>query len=60
VLYGDGWLRPRHGCFTPGNDPVPGRVWTGAENFASTGIRFLDRPARSTCIAAIPTTLSPP
>jgi len=42
--------------FTPGKDPVPivqeagwapGPVWTGAENFASTGIRFLDRPARS-------------
>jgi len=25
----------------------PGPVWTGAENLASTGIRFLDRPARS-------------
>jgi hypothetical protein len=42
--------------FTPGNDPVPivqevgwapGLVWTGAENFASTGIRSPDRPARS-------------
>jgi len=24
-----------------------GPVWTGAENLAPTGIRFLDRPARS-------------
>jgi hypothetical protein len=24
-----------------------GPVWTGAENLASTGIRFPDRPARS-------------
>jgi hypothetical protein len=42
--------------FTPGKDPVPivqeagwapGLVWTGAENLALTGIRSLDRPARS-------------
>jgi hypothetical protein len=26
---------------------VPGPVWTGAENFASTGIRSPDRPTRS-------------
>jgi len=25
----------------------PGPVWTGAENLATTGIRFPDRPARS-------------
>jgi hypothetical protein len=40
----------------PGKDPVPivqeaglvpGPVWTGAENLASTGIRSQDRPARS-------------
>jgi hypothetical protein len=40
----------------PGKDPVPivqkagwvpGPVWTGAENLASTGIRSPDRPARS-------------
>jgi len=40
----------------PGKDPVPilqevgwalGPVWTGAENFASTGVPSLDRPARS-------------
>ena len=40
----------------PRKDPVPiveeagwapGPVWTGAENLAPTGIRFLDRPARS-------------
>jgi hypothetical protein len=42
--------------FTPGKDPVPivqeagwaqGPVWTGAENFAPTGIRSPDHPARS-------------
>ena len=42
--------------FTPGKDPVslvqeagwdPGPVWTGAENFAPTGIWSPDRPARS-------------
>jgi len=26
---------------------APGPVWTGAENFAPTGIRSPDRPARS-------------
>ena len=47
---------PRPGRFTPGKDPVPivqeagwapGLVWRGAENPAPTGIRSLDRPARS-------------
>ena len=42
--------------FTPGKDTVPilqkagwapGRVWTGAENLAPTGIRSPDRPVRS-------------
>jgi len=42
--------------FTPGKGPVhivqevdwvPGSVWTGAENFAPTGIRSPDRPDRS-------------
>ena len=42
--------------FTPGKDPLPivreagwapGLVWTCAENFAPTGIRSPDRPARS-------------
>ena len=42
--------------FTPGKDLVsivqaagwaPGLVWTGAENLASTGIQYPDRPARS-------------
>ena len=53
-----GWgvsVTPRP-LFNPGKDPVPivqeagwapGPVWTGAENLASTGIRFPDRPARS-------------
>jgi hypothetical protein len=26
---------------------VPGPIWTGTENFASTGIRFPDHPVRS-------------
>jgi len=42
--------------FIPGKDPIPivqedgwspWPVWTGAENFAPTGIRSPDRPARS-------------
>ena len=55
---GRGWgvsVTPRP-LFIPGKDPVPiiqeagwapGPVWTGAENLAPTGIRSLDRPARS-------------
>ena len=48
----NGTTRP----FTPGKDSVPivqeagcvpGTVWTRAENFARTGIRSLDLPARS-------------
>ena len=51
-----GWSTPLPGHFTPGKDSVlivqeagwaPGPVWTGAENLAPTGIRSLDRPARS-------------
>ena len=53
-----GWevsVTPRP-LFTPGKYPVPivqkagwdpGSVWTGAENFAPTGIRSPDRPALS-------------
>ena len=53
-----GWgvsVTPRP-LLTPGKDPVPvvqeagwapGPVWTGAENLAPTGIRFLDSPAYS-------------
>jgi hypothetical protein len=55
---GSGWAFEQiYGpIFTPRKDPVtivqeagwaPGPVWTGAENLASTGIRSLDRPARS-------------
>ena len=53
--------------FTPGKDPVPivqevglvpGPVWTGAENLASTGIRSPDRPAPSS--VAIPATVPGP
>jgi hypothetical protein len=51
-------LTPRP-LFTPGKVPVPfvqkarwapGPVWTGAENFAPTGIRSPDLPARSQSI----------
>ena len=51
-----GWSTPRPGRFTPEKDPapivqtagwVPGPVWTGAENLASTGIRSPDRPDRN-------------
>ena len=48
------WLTPHPGRFTPGKDiryPLHRRlgdpVWVSAENLASTGIRFPDRPARS-------------
>ena len=53
---GGGWSTPCPGRFTPEKDPVPtvqeagwdpGSVWTGAENLSPTGIRSLDRPARS-------------
>ena len=56
ALDGGGWSAARPDRFTPRNDPVPivqeagwaqGPVWTGAENLALTGIRSLDRPARS-------------
>ena len=66
-LDGSGWLPPRPERFTPGNDPVsiewkarwaPRPVWMGAENLAPAGIRYSERPARST--VAIPTELSRP
>ena len=47
ALYGVGWTTPRPGRFTPVKDPVPivqetawatGPAWTGAENFALTGV----------------------
>jgi len=56
ALDAGGWTTPRPGFFTTGKDPVPilqeagwasGPVCTGAENVASTGIRFPDSPARS-------------
>jgi hypothetical protein len=56
ALDGGGWSTPRPGRFNPGKEPVPivqeaawvpGPVWTGTENIASTGIRFPDRRARS-------------
>ena len=54
ALNGGGCSTPRTGCFTPGKETVPevqeagwvpGPVWTGAENLASTGIRSPDRLA---------------
>jgi hypothetical protein len=57
ALEGDEGSVSRPGRFLPpGKDPVhivqeagwaPGSVWTGVENFAHTGIRSPDRPARS-------------
>ena len=53
---GVGGQRHAPATFTPGKDPVPivqkagwapGPVWIVAENLAPTGIRSLDRPARS-------------
>jgi hypothetical protein len=53
--------------FTLGKHPVPvvqeagwapGPVWTGAENLVPTGIRYPDRPTRSSI--AIPTELPGP
>jgi hypothetical protein len=56
ALDGGGWWTPNRNRFTPGKTcyqlykrlgGAPRPVWTGAENFASTGIRSTDRPARS-------------
>jgi hypothetical protein len=62
---GVGGQRHAPAALLPGMTPVPiaqeaapGPVWTGAENLASTGIRFPDLPARS--VIAIPTKLSRP
>jgi hypothetical protein len=51
-----GGQRHSPAALLPGKDPVPfvqeavwapGPVWTGAENFAPTGIQSPDRPVRS-------------
>ena len=64
---GGGWLTPRPGRFTPGNDTVstvqeagwaPGPVWKDAEMSPPTGIRLQDRPGPS--VVAIPSTLPRP
>ena len=57
ALDADGCVTPRPGQFThAGNDllpivqeagQVPGQVWKGVENLASTGIRSLDRSESS-------------
>ena len=57
TLEGGEWSASRPSrSLPPGKDLVPivqdvgwapGSVWTGAENFALTGIRLPDRPARS-------------
>ena len=53
---GVGCHRRAPAALTQENDPVPivsdtgwapGLIWAGAENLATTGIRFPDRPARS-------------
>jgi hypothetical protein len=53
---GVGGQRHAPAAFIPGKDPVPtvqeagwaqGLVWIGVENFALTGIRSPDLPARS-------------
>jgi hypothetical protein len=55
ALDGGEWSTPRP-CRFAGDDPLPTvqearrapkPVWTSAENFAPTGIRSPDRPARS-------------
>ena len=62
---GGGWLTLLSGRFTPGNDSVPivlddlwvlASVWTGVENFASTGIRSPNLLAVASCYSdyAIP------
>jgi hypothetical protein len=56
ALDGVGGKRHAPAAFTPGTDPVPlvqeagcvtGPDWIGTENFAPTGIRSPDLPARS-------------
>ena len=56
ALDGGGWSAPLLGRFTPRKNQVlivqesgwnTGQFLRGAENLASTGIRFWDRPARS-------------
>jgi hypothetical protein len=55
MLYEGGWLMPRPGHFTPGNNQVPiiqeagwapSPACTGAENSPLTGTHPPDRPAR--------------
>ena len=56
LLVEDGWSTPRPFCCTLDRDPVPtapeagwdpGPAWTGAENFATTGMRSPHCRARS-------------
>jgi hypothetical protein len=68
ALEGGEWSAARPGrTLLPGKDSAPiveeagwapGPVWAGTENLAPTGIRFPDRPARSS--VAIPTELPGP
>jgi hypothetical protein len=65
VLDEGGWLRPRPGCFIPGEGealPIllkaewePGPVWIGARNLCPTVTRTLDIPAHNYTDYAIPT-----
>jgi hypothetical protein len=50
------WSKPCLGCFTTEKEPitiiqeadcVAGKLWSGAESFHFSGIRFPDLPARS-------------
>ena len=62
ALGGGGWSPPRYGRFTPGKrlgihytgDWVGPMAGTGAENFASIGIRSSDCTGRSYTDCAIP------
>jgi hypothetical protein len=57
ALGGDGWSTQRPGRFSQREEArypfykmlvgAPGPVWTGAENFSSTGIRLPDRRVRN-------------
>jgi hypothetical protein len=59
---GVGGQRHMPAALPPGKDPVPivkeagwapGPVWTGVENLTPTGIRSLDRPARSNSLSQL-------
>jgi len=68
ALEGGGWSTPRPGRFTVGKDAVtivleagwdPRPLWMGAENLPTTGIRSLDRLARSNSLYRLRKLLRP-